>query len=131
MRKLLQSKLHGIRVTGADLNYVGSITLDQDYIDGVGLIPYQEVFIVNNNNGERFETYVIPAPRGSKKVELNGAAARKVQVGDTLIIMGFHFLTQREIDENDFEPPIIKTFSYNFNSIFPSEVKAVSAKYID
>ena len=95
--KVLASKLHGWQVTEANLSYVGSITIDQDLIEAADMFPWQEVFIVNNNNGERFETYIIPGKRGSRKICLNGAAARKVQVGDILIIMSYHYKDMEEM----------------------------------
>lgn len=87
--EVLKSKLHCVQVTEANLNYMGSITLDMDLMDAVGIIPGERVFIVDNNNGERFDTYTISGERGSGCVCLNGAAARKVQVGDTIIIMAY------------------------------------------
>ena len=86
--EVLKSKLHCVQVTEANLNYMGSITIDQDLMDAVGIIPGERVFIVDNNNGERFDTYTISGERGSGCVCLNGAAARKVQVGDTVITTG-------------------------------------------
>ncbi|MCU0390415.1 MAG: aspartate 1-decarboxylase [Thermoflexibacter sp.] len=86
---VLKSKIHRAKVTQAELNYVGSITIDKDLLDAANLIAGEKVQIVNNNNGERFETYIIEGERGSGKVCLNGAAARKVQVGDIIIIMSY------------------------------------------
>ncbi|MEE1315831.1 MAG: aspartate 1-decarboxylase [Prevotella sp.] len=94
--EVLKSKLHCVQVTEANLNYMGSITLDRDLMDAVGIIPGERVFIVNNNNGERFDTYTISGERGSGCVCLNGAAARKVQVGDTVIIMAYARMTPEE-----------------------------------
>lgn len=94
--EVLKSKLHCVQVTEANLNYMGSITIDQDLMDAVGIIPGERVFIVNNNNGERFDTYTISGERGSGCVCLNGAAARKVQVGDTVIIMAYARMTPEE-----------------------------------
>ena len=87
--EVLKSKLHCVRVTEANLNYMGSITIDEDLMDAVGIIAGERVFIVNNNNGERFDTYVIKGERGSGCICLNGAAARKVQVGDIVTIMSY------------------------------------------
>ena len=87
MIEVLKSKLHCVQVTEANLNYMGSITIDEDLMDAVGMIAGERVFIVNNNNGERFDTYIIKGKRGSGCICLNGAAARKVQVGDACIIM--------------------------------------------
>lgn len=94
--EVLKSKLHCVQVTEANLNYMGSITLDRDLMDAVGIIPGERVFIVDNNNGERFDTYTISGERGSGCVCLNGAAARKVQVGDTIIIMAYARMTPDE-----------------------------------
>lgn len=85
--EVLKSKIHCARVTEANLHYMGSITIDEDLMDAAGLIAGERVFIVNNNNGERMDTYIIKGERGSGCICLNGAAARKVQVGDIVIIM--------------------------------------------
>ena len=87
MIEVLKSKLHCVTVTEVNLNYMGSITIDEDLMDAAGLIAGEKVQVVDNNNGERLETYVIKGQRGSGCVCLNGAAARKVQVGDTVIII--------------------------------------------
>lgn len=89
MIEVVKSKLHRVTVTEANLNYIGSITIDQDLMEAVNLIEGEKVQIVNNNNGERFETYVITGERGSGCICLNGAAARLVHVGDIVIIMSF------------------------------------------
>ena len=89
MIEVLKSKLHCVRVTEANLNYMGSITIDEDLMDEVNMIAGEKVAIVDNNNGERFETYIIKGERGSGCICLNGAAARKVQVGDVVIIMSY------------------------------------------
>ncbi|GAB4469170.1 MAG: aspartate 1-decarboxylase [Anaerolineae bacterium] len=86
---LLKSKLHQARVTGADLNYVGSITIDRDLMEAAGIYNYEKVLVVDIENGERFETYTIAGERGSGTIQLNGAAARLVCVGDRVIIMAF------------------------------------------
>ena len=85
MIEVLKSKLHCVTVTEANLNYMGSITIDEDLMDAAGMIAGEKVQIVDNNNGERFETYIIKGERGSGSICLNGAAARKVQVGDTIM----------------------------------------------
>lgn len=87
--EVLKSKIHRVTVTEARLDYIGSITIDQDLLDAANILPGERVYIVNNNNGERLDTYTIPGPRGSGVVCLNGAAARKVQVGDIIIIMSY------------------------------------------
>ena len=90
--EVVKSKIHRVRVTGADLNYIGSITIDEDLMDAANLIRGEKVQIVNNNNGERLETYAIPGPRGSGELTLNGAAARKVAVGDILILIAYAWM---------------------------------------
>ncbi|MDR1883128.1 MAG: aspartate 1-decarboxylase [Prevotella sp.] len=87
--EVVKSKLHRVTVTEANLNYIGSITIDEDLMDAVNLIEGEKVQIVNNNNGERIETYIIKGTRGSGAICLNGAAARKVQPGDVVIIMSY------------------------------------------
>lgn len=87
--EVVKSKLHNVTVTGANLNYIGSITIDEDLMDAANIIANEKVQIVNNNNGERLETYVIRGERGSGEICLNGAAARKVAVGDVIIIIAY------------------------------------------
>ena len=89
MIEVLKSKLHCVQVTQANLHYMGSITIDEDLMDAAEMVEGQKVQIVDNNNGERFETYIIKGERGSGCICLNGAAARKVVVGDTLIIIAY------------------------------------------
>lgn len=96
MIEVLKSKLHCVTVTEANLNYMGSITIDEDLMDAAELIAGEKVQIVNNNNGERFETYIIKGKRGSGCVCLNGAAARKVQVGDVCIIIAYAMMDFEE-----------------------------------
>lgn len=93
---VLKSKIHRASVTEADLNYIGSITIDQDLLDAANMIEGEKVQIVNNNNGERIETYIIAAPRKSGKICLNGAAARRVAIGDVLIIMSYAIMDMEE-----------------------------------
>ena len=109
MIEVLKSKLHCAMVTEANLNYMGSITIDEDLMDAANLIAGEKVQIVNNNNGERFETYIIKGKRGSGCVCLNGAAARKVQVGDVVIIIAYALM--------DFE----EAKSYSPVVVFPKE----------
>ena len=99
--QVLKSKIHRAVVTDANLNYEGSITIDEDLIDAANLFVHEKVAIVNNNNGERFETYIIRGERGSGTVCLNGAAARKVQRGDIIIIMSYAFLPFEEAKAYD------------------------------
>ena len=96
MIEVLKSKLHCATVTEANLNYMGSITIDENLMDAANLIAGEKVQIVNNNNGERFETYIIKGKRGSGCVCLNGAAARKVQVGDVVIIIAYALMDFEE-----------------------------------
>ena len=103
--QLLKSKIHNVRVTDANLNYVGSITIDQDLMDAAGIYPGEHVYIVDNNNGERFETYVITGQRGSGVICLNGAEARKVQVDDIVIIMAYASVSPEEA--LTFQPKVI------------------------
>ena len=103
--EILKSKIHCVHVTDAKLSYIGSITIDEDLMDAAGLLPGEHVYVVDNNNGERFETYVIKGDRGSGCICLNGAAARKVQVGDVIIIMAYASMTPEEA--KDFKPRII------------------------
>lgn len=94
--EMLKSKIHRVTVTEANLNYIGSITIDSDLLDAAGILEGQRVFIVNNNNGERIDTYVIAGKRGSGVICLNGAAARKAQPGDIVIIMTYALMTEEE-----------------------------------
>ena len=103
--EVLKSKIHCCRVTEANLNYMGSITIDEDLMDAANLIAGERVYIVNNNNGERFDTYIIKGERGSGCICLNGAAARKVQVGDVVIIMSYAMMDFEEAKH--FKPIIV------------------------
>jgi aspartate 1-decarboxylase len=105
MIEVLKSKLHCVQVTEANLNYMGSITIDEDLMDAANLIAGEKVQIVNNNNGERFDTYIIKGERGSGCVCLNGAAARKVQVGDTVIIISYALMDFEEA--KTFKPTVV------------------------
>lgn len=103
--EVLKSKIHCARVTEANLNYMGSITLDENLMEAANLIAGEKVAVVNNNNGERFETYVIRGERGSGCVCLNGAAARLVQVGDVVIIMSYALMDLEEA--KSFQPTVV------------------------
>ena len=94
--EILKSKIHRVKVTQAELNYVGSITIDEDLIEAANIIPNEKVQIVNNNNGARFATYVIKGERGSGTICLNGATARLAQVGDVVIIMSYAYMERDE-----------------------------------
>ena len=111
MIQVLKSKLHCVTVTEANLNYMGSITIDEDLMDTANLIAGEKVQIVDNNNGERFETYIIKGERGSGCICLNGAAARKVQVGDTVIIISYATMDFEEA--KTFKPWVIFPTSDN------------------
>ncbi|PKM81397.1 MAG: aspartate 1-decarboxylase [Firmicutes bacterium HGW-Firmicutes-14] len=104
-RTMLKSKIHRAKVTEADLNYVGSITIDEVLMEAADIFPNEKVQIVNNNNGSRFETYVISGPRDSGVVCLNGAAARLVQPGDRIIIISYAMIDNREASA--YKPKII------------------------
>ncbi|MBU0904857.1 aspartate 1-decarboxylase [Paenisporosarcina quisquiliarum] len=100
LRMMLNSKIHRAVVTEADLNYVGSITIDQNILDAVGMLPNEKVHIVNNNNGARFETYIISGERGSGVICVNGAAARLVQRGDVVIILSYAYVMNDEAKDH-------------------------------
>lgn len=105
MIEVLKSKLHCVQVTEANLNYMGSITIDEDLMDAANLIAGEKVQIVNNNNGERLETYIIKGERGSGCICLNGAAARKCQVGDIVIIIAYALMDFEEAKH--FKPTVV------------------------
>ena len=103
--EVFKSKIHRVTVTASDLNYIGSITIDEDLIEGARLVVGERVYIVNVNNGERFDTYVIKGKRKSGEICLNGPAARKVQKGDVIIIISY---AQMSVEEaQSFQPKII------------------------
>ena len=103
--EMMKSKIHRVTVTESNLDYIGSITIDQDLMDAANILPGERVYIVDNNNGERFDTYTIAGERGSGMICLNGAAARKVQVGDIVIIMSYAQMTPDEA--LTFKPKVI------------------------
>ncbi|MBD9200308.1 MAG: aspartate 1-decarboxylase [Prevotella sp.] len=103
--EILKSKLHRVKVTQANLNYIGSITIDEDLMDAANLIAGEKVQIMDNDNGERFETYVIKGERGSGCICLNGAAARRVVVGDTIIIVSYALMDFEEA--KTFQPSVV------------------------
>ena len=105
LRNMLKSKLHCARVTDANLDYQGSITIDIDIMERADLLPNEKVQVVNKNNGARFETYIIPGKRGARDICLNGAAARLAQLGDEVIIMSYVLLTSDEL--LNWEPIVI------------------------
>lgn len=103
--QVLKSKIHRVSVTEANLDYVGSITIDEDLMDASGIVSGEKVSVVDNTNGARLETYVIPGKRGSGCICMNGAAAHLMHVGDTVIIMAYALMTPEE--NRDFKPQII------------------------
>jgi len=103
--QVLKSKIHRVTVTESRLDYIGSITIDEDLLEASGILPGERVYIVNNNNGARLDTYTIAGPRGSGMICLNGAAARMVQPGDIVIIMSYASMTPEEA--RDFKPTVI------------------------
>ncbi len=107
--EVLKSKIHRVKITQAELHYVGSITIDEDLMDAADIVENEKVQVVNINNGERLETYVIKGDRGSGQVCLNGPAARKAQVGDTVIIISYGGIDKKEAKNHE---PIV---------IFPNE----------
>ena len=105
LRVMLRAKIHRATVTEADLSYEGSITIDEDLIKAAGILPYEQVMVSNLQNGERFETYVIPGPKGSGQVCLNGPTARKGIVGDKIVIFCYESFNEEEM--KSFKPKII------------------------
>lgn len=105
MVQMYKSKIHQVKVTEANLNYVGSITIDEDLLDAANILEGEKVQVVNNNNGERLETYTIKGERGSGIICLNGAAARKAQVGDILLVITYAFMDLEEAKA--FKPTVI------------------------
>lgn len=108
---MFKSKIHRATVTEANLNYMGSITIDSALLEAADLLPNEKVQIVNNNNGARFETYIIPGPRDSGVICLNGAAARLVQPGDTVIIISYCLLSREEA--RTFRPTVVMVDGQN------------------
>jgi len=103
--EIVKSKIHNVSVTGTNLNYVGSISIDENLMDAAGLIENEKVQVLDINNGERFDTYIIKGERGSGDIFLNGAAARKVMPGDVIIIISYASMTPEEA--KSFKPAII------------------------
>lgn len=110
--EVLKSKIHRVKITGADLNYIGSITIDEDLMEAANIIEGEKVSIVNVNNGERLDTYVISGKRGSGEITMNGPAARKVQPGDIVIIISYARMDMEEARK--FRPTII--FPHEFSN---------------
>jgi aspartate 1-decarboxylase len=103
--EVVKSKIHRVKVTGAELNYIGSITIDEDLMDAANLVEGERVYIVNINNGERLDTYIIRGERATGEINLNGPAARKVQKGDVIIIIAY--ATMNFEDAKEFRPSLI------------------------
>ena len=103
--QVIKSKIHRVKVTGADLNYIGSITIDETLLEASNIIEGEKVSIVNINNGERFQTYVIKGEFGKKDMCLNGAAARKVAIGDKIIIIAYATYSQEEL--KNYKPTVV------------------------
>jgi aspartate 1-decarboxylase len=110
-KTLLQAKLHRVRVTEADLHYEGSCGIDEALLDASGLREFQHIDIYNVNNGERFSTYIIKAPRGSGQISLNGAAARKAMIGDLLIIASYSLYSEAELES--YKPIVVLVDEHN------------------
>lgn len=112
MRRLMfRAKIHRAVVTEANLHYEGSLSVDETLMDAAGFLPYEQVQVANIENGERFETYLIPAPAGSGMIGLNGAAARKGNVGDRLIIMGYAVMEEEEARQH--KPIVVLVDEHN------------------
>lgn len=124
-RQMLQAKLHRVKVTNADLNYEGSCGIDTNLLKASGLIPNQYIDLYNVSNGERFSTYIIPAPAGSGEISLNGAAARKAQVGDHLIICAYSSYTEEEAAHH--KPVVVLVDDANRPRMQPHAVAAREA----
>lgn len=122
LRIFLRAKIHLAKVTEANLFYEGSISIDTELLEMVNILPYEKVWISNMNNGERLETYVIPAPRGSREIGLNGPAAKKASVGDRIVIFSYGFFDEKELKEH--KPKILildennNPVQFNSKSIF-------------
>lgn len=114
LRSFLRAKLHMAKVTEANLFYEGSISIDTELLEIAGILPYERVWISNMNNGERFDTYVIPAKKGSRVIGLNGPAAKKASVGDRIVIFSYGYLKEEEIGKHE---PIILVLDEKNNPI--------------
>lgn len=110
-RTMLKSKIHRARVTDCDLHYVGSITIDQDLLEAADILPHEQVTVVDIDNGARFETYAIPGERGAAEIKLNGAAARLVQRGDTVIVISYAQYAPAEL--GDYQPRVVHVDDQN------------------
>lgn len=122
--RMLKGKIHRARVTGADLDYEGSIEIDTSLLDAAGIIPFEQVEIWSLTSGERLTTYALPAPRGSGKVAVNGAAARKVQTGDEIIIAAFAIMSEKEA--RTWKPLVVHVDEKNRLRPFPRVAKPLT-----
>ena len=105
IRTMLKSKIHRARITGSDLHYVGSITIDRDLLEAADILEHELVHVLDIDNGARFETYTIPAERGSGEMRINGAAARLVHTGDTIIVVSYAGYDEAELER--YEPRVV------------------------
>lgn len=121
---MLKGKIHRARVTGADLDYEGSIEIDSSLLDAVGILPFEQVEIWSLTSGERLTTYALPAPRGSGKIAVNGAAARKVQTGDEIIIAAFAIMSEKEA--RNWKPLVVQVDEKNRLRPFPKVAKPLA-----
>ena len=110
-RTMLKSKIHRARITGSDLNYVGSITIDADLLDAADILEHEQVHVVDVDNGARFETYTIAGARGSGEIKVNGAAARLVHSGDTVIVISYGSYDTRDLET--YEPKVVHVNTQN------------------
>lgn len=104
-RVMLKSKIHRATITGSDLNYVGSITIDPELLEAADILPHEQVHVVDVNNGSRFVTYTLTGPRGSGVIQVNGAAARLVHTGDTIIVISYAEYSRKDLA--DYEPAVV------------------------
>ncbi|TMI28605.1 aspartate 1-decarboxylase [Candidatus Bathyarchaeota archaeon] len=122
--RMLKGKIHRARVTGADINYEGSIEIDSSLLDAAGILPFEQVEIWSLTSGDRLTTYALPAPRGTGKIAVNGAAARKVQVGDEIIIAAFAIMSETEA--RNWKPLVVHVDEKNRLMPFPKITKPLA-----
>ncbi len=131
--QMLRSKLHRACITRADIKYEGSIGIDSELLEGVGLYPYEKVLVANINNGQRFETYTIVAPFGSRQIILNGAAARLGTAGDRIIVMSYAWIEESLVRDGKYQPRIIRLDEHNepVDSLQPFPAAPETASVLD
>jgi len=122
--RMLKGKIHRARVTGADINYEGSIEIDSSLLDAAGILPFEQVEIWSLTSGDRLTTYALPAPRGTGKIAVNGAAARKVQVGDEIIVAAFSIMSETEA--RNWKPLVVHVDEKNGLMPFPKIAKPLA-----